>query len=344
MSTEAAAAGKRYKDKRAAERKRYYKVSYTYVRLSLSVLAAFCIILAVLLYRIQQYRIYEQSIGSEYNKLLAEYNALEEQAGALSERLNAVEDKNDSTEHTLNKQAAILNEQDAAFSHNLDEFQKKTEELQKKLDELEKAKEEIVGQLNGISYLPDITDLPLTQPVPMAVSYASDPVRLLSYRLDSLSANANMELTAYNELSDTVNKDKPILDDYPTVWPVKGPVTSGFGLRQMPLGGTGSEYHTGLDIAVPMYSDVKAAGGGYVKLAEYDGGYGYLVIIDHGMGIETYYGHNSRLLVQAGDKITRGQAIAKSGSTGNSTGPHVHYEVRVNGKAVNPINYVTLSD
>ena len=344
MSSEATAAAKPKKAKRAPERKKYIKIPYTYVKLLFSVLLAFCILLGVSFYRLEQYRVYEQTIDDEYNQLLSELNELEEQAHDLSVKLQAEQTKNDSREQTLNKQAVKINEQDSEFSHNIDEFQKKAEELQQKLDELEKAKEEIVEQLNEIPYLPGITSLTLTQPVPLAVSYSSNPVQLLCYKLDSLNANANIDLESYHELSETFNEVKPILNDYPSIWPVKGKVTSGYGVRQNPMGGSSSENHTGLDIAVPMYSDVKATGGGYVRLAEYDGGYGNLVIIDHGMGIETYYGHNSRLLVQAGDKITRGQVIAKSGSTGNSTGPHVHYEVRVNGKVQNPVKYVTLSD
>jgi murein DD-endopeptidase MepM/ murein hydrolase activator NlpD len=286
----------------------------------------------------------ERTKQSEYEELLVEYNRLETEANELLAKLNMVEYKNDSTQVTLNRQAAKLNEQDAKYSQELDEFTKKTEELQGQLEELEKAKQEIVNQLNEIPYLPGITNLTLEEPIPLAVSYSSDPIQLLSYKLDSMNDIANAELSSYQLLTDTFEEIKPILNNYPSIWPVKGKTTSGFGMRQNPMGGTSTEKHYGLDIAVPMYTDVKSTGGGTVTLAEYSGGYGYLVVIDHGMGMETYYGHNSELLVSVGNVVERGQAVAKSGSTGNSTGPHVHYEVRVNGKPVNPVNYVTLSD
>lgn len=113
-------------------------------------------------------------------------------------------------------------------------------------------------------------------------------------------------------------------------WPVRGPITSGFGSRW-------GSIHTGIDIAVPLGTSVKAARGGKVILAGWDAGYGYAVEIDHGNGLVTLYGHNSKLLVSVGDTVKAGDVIARSGSTGHSTGPHVHFEVRKSGKAVNPL-------
>ena len=127
---------------------------------------------------------------------------------------------------------------------------------------------------------------------------------------------------------------------YPTgnyIWPVYGSITSRFGYRYI----FGSySYHSGLDIAVPYGTSVKASDGGTVTFAGYKGSYGYLVIIDHGNGEQTYYGHNSQLLVSAGDKVYQGQVIAKAGSTGRSTGSHCHFEIRINGTAVNPSAYL----
>lgn len=127
---------------------------------------------------------------------------------------------------------------------------------------------------------------------------------------------------------------------YPTgnyIWPVYGNITSRFGYRYI----FGSySYHSGLDIAVPYGTSVKASDGGTVTFAGYKGSYGYLVIIDHGNGEKTYYGHNSKLLVSAGDKVYQGQTIAKAGSTGRSTGSHCHFEIRINGTAVNPSAYL----
>lgn len=127
---------------------------------------------------------------------------------------------------------------------------------------------------------------------------------------------------------------------YPTgsfIWPVSGRITSRFGWRTI----FGSySYHSGLDIGVPTGTSIKAADGGKVTYAGWRGAYGYLVVIDHLDGTETYYGHNSKLCVSAGDKVYQGQTIAKSGSSGRSTGPHCHFEVRKNGTRVNPIKYL----
>lgn len=127
---------------------------------------------------------------------------------------------------------------------------------------------------------------------------------------------------------------------YPTgnfSWPTYGRITSPFGYRYI----FGSySFHSGIDIAVSYGSTIKASDGGTVTFSGYKGSYGYLVIIDHGNGEQSYYGHNSQLLVSAGDKVYQGQAIARAGSTGRSTGTHCHFEIRINGTAVNPLPYL----
>ena len=117
-------------------------------------------------------------------------------------------------------------------------------------------------------------------------------------------------------------------------------VTSEFGYRSDPFTGQSSG-HTGIDIAVPMGTPVRAALPGVVTTATYNaGGYGYYVKIDHGSGMVTLYAHNSKLLVKAGDTVEAGDMVSLSGSTGRSTGPHLHFEVRVNGQQVNPRSYL----
>jgi murein DD-endopeptidase MepM/ murein hydrolase activator NlpD len=97
--------------------------------------------------------------------------------------------------------------------------------------------------------------------------------------------------------------------------------------------------HNGIDISAPSGTPILATGGGTVTFSGWQGAYGHKVIIDHGFGIRTVYAHNSRNLVSVGQVVERGDHIANVGSTGNSTGPHVHYEVLVNGTAVNPVNF-----
>jgi murein DD-endopeptidase MepM/ murein hydrolase activator NlpD len=118
-------------------------------------------------------------------------------------------------------------------------------------------------------------------------------------------------------------------------WPVTGTITSPFGWRSNPFGG-GPEFHQGLDIAAPMGTTVTAAAGGTVIMAQWYGGYGNYILIDHGAGFSTGYGHLSAMYVSSGQAVQRGQAIGAVGSTGQSTGPHLHFEVRIAGKPVDP--------
>lgn len=122
-------------------------------------------------------------------------------------------------------------------------------------------------------------------------------------------------------------------------WPVSGPITSPFGYRVHPIFGT-TIFHSGIDIGVPEGTVVHAADGGTVIEADWIEGYGYAVIIDHGNGLQTVYGHNSSLIVSAGQTVSKGQPIAYSGQTGYATGPHVHFEVRDNGSPVDPMGYL----
>jgi len=123
------------------------------------------------------------------------------------------------------------------------------------------------------------------------------------------------------------------------IWPVSGTVTSGFGGRSSP-GGVGSTYHEGLDIAVSEGTPIRAAKGGTVIMASYNGGYGNYTCIDHGSGLSTCYAHQSQLGVSSGQSVDQGQVIGYSGNTGASTGPHLHFEVRINGSAVDPMGYL----
>jgi len=123
------------------------------------------------------------------------------------------------------------------------------------------------------------------------------------------------------------------------MWPISGQVTSPFGWRTHPIFGT-ARYHSGIDIGADYGDPIVAADGGTVIYAGWMGGYGNAVIIDHGRGISTLYGHNSSLNVVEGQVVRKGQLIALAGSTGYSTGPHCHFEVRENGAPVDPGNYI----
>ena len=129
----------------------------------------------------------------------------------------------------------------------------------------------------------------------------------------------------------------------PTIWPVDGTLEGGFGGRRNPFGGPGYEFHTGQDIEAPIGAPVIAGARGEVSFVGWQNGYGQLVVIDHGGGLSTRYGHLSHIDVDLGQAVSRGQLIGKVGSTGRSTGPHLHYEVRINDQPVNPLQYLLSS-
>jgi murein DD-endopeptidase MepM/ murein hydrolase activator NlpD len=143
----------------------------------------------------------------------------------------------------------------------------------------------------------------------------------------------------FEEIRKYVRKKSTLLASRPTSWPVRGWISSDFGDRNSPL--TGKQgFHTGIDIANDMGSPIRATADGEVSFAGWEGGYGKLVVINHGNGYATYYGHLSEIKAAIGKQIKRGDVVGLMGATGNTTGPHLHYEVRVFGAAVNPAKFL----
>ena len=126
----------------------------------------------------------------------------------------------------------------------------------------------------------------------------------------------------------------------PSIWPVSGKLESGMGGRRNPFGGRGFEYHEGQDIDASYGTPVMVAASGTVTIAGRQRGYGNVIYVDHGAGLSTRYGHLSEIEVKVGQTVTRGQTIGLVGSTGRSTGPHLHYEVRINNQPVDPRQYL----
>ena len=167
----------------------------------------------------------------------------------------------------------------------------------------------------------------------------TDTPKVLLGRLDRLSAEATRQELSLQDLQAYFQDQKSLLASTPSVWPARGWVTSDFGQRLDPY--TADRVtHAGLDIAAPHGKEVSAPSDGTVVFAGLEGGYGNVLVIDHGYGIKTRYGHLSKILVKAGDRVKRGSAIANVGNTGRSTGPHLHYEVRVNGVPQNPRKFI----
>ena len=133
--------------------------------------------------------------------------------------------------------------------------------------------------------------------------------------------------------------DWTLLADAPSLWPLEGRVASSFGEREDPINGEGA-FHSGIDIDAPYGTPVRAAGDGDVTGATVGSGYGREVLLDHGHGLTTLYGHLSAVAVLPGEHVTRGQIIGYVGQTGRATGPHLHYEVRVHNVAVNPHKFL----
>jgi murein DD-endopeptidase MepM/ murein hydrolase activator NlpD len=129
----------------------------------------------------------------------------------------------------------------------------------------------------------------------------------------------------------------------PTVWPVDGKLESGFGGRRNPFGGPGYEFHAGQDIEAAWGTPVVSGASGKVAFTGWQNGYGQLVVVDHGGGLTTRYGHLSHIDVEVGQAVARAQFLGRVGSTGRSTGPHLHYEVRINDEPVNPLQYLLMN-
>ena len=161
----------------------------------------------------------------------------------------------------------------------------------------------------------------------------------LSSNIEIFDQQAKIQVISFQELDNFFKNQQSLLLATPSIWPSRGWVTSGFGYRKSPFTGL-RENHEGWDIGARSGSAIRSTADGLVVVEGREHGYGKMVEIDHGYGLVTRYGHNSKNLVKAGDRVKRGQIIALVGSTGRSTGPHLHYEVLLNGVPMNPKNYI----
>ena len=167
----------------------------------------------------------------------------------------------------------------------------------------------------------------------------NDSFAQLQTRIDQMRRDIYLRRESQEEIQGFLHDQRSMVGAKPSGWPVKGWLTSSFGMRKSPFTGK-RKMHEGYDIAARTGTPVYATADGVVSKAETVPGYGKLVVIEHGYGYRTYYGHNSKLHVRAGQRVTRGEKIAAVGNTGRSTGSHVHYEVRRNGVPVNPKKFI----
>jgi murein DD-endopeptidase MepM/ murein hydrolase activator NlpD len=158
--------------------------------------------------------------------------------------------------------------------------------------------------------------------------------------LDQMSTDTRVEELRQQDLLHAMRENRELLASTPSIWPVDGYLTSSFGQRVSPFGTGSSDFHKGLDIANRVGTSVKAPAKGVITFVGWDGGYGNCIVINHGNNITTRYAHLNSSAVKVGQKVQRGDKIGAVGNTGRSTGPHLHYEVRVGGVCVNPLRYI----
>ncbi len=161
---------------------------------------------------------------------------------------------------------------------------------------------------------------------------------------DSLDINILKEqvrntVATVKEISEFLNEQKDIFMATPRGWPVQGRITSKFGNRMHPVHGR-QEFHSAIDIAAPAGTPIMATADGVVSFSGWQGGYGNIIVIEHGFGYRTLYAHNKKNIVRVGQRIKRGDIIAHVGATGTATGPHISYEVWRHGKPINPIDFI----
>ena len=162
----------------------------------------------------------------------------------------------------------------------------------------------------------------------------------LGQEVDLMIRQARIQRQGYQAMLDTLASRKGMRSQIPSIRPIDvGWVSSRFGLRDDPFTGNG-RFHHGLDFAAPTGTEVRVTGDGVVTHVQHQRGLGKVIKIDHGNSVTTVYAHLNRQDVKKGDKVERGQVIGASGNTGRSTAPHLHYEIRVQGRAVNPVPYI----
>ena len=165
-------------------------------------------------------------------------------------------------------------------------------------------------------------------------------LRKMREYLDKLANATRLEEVNQQDLLRVLRERRDTLANMPSIWPLNGFVTSSFGMRASPFGGGNRRFHKGLDIVSRIGTPIVAPAQGEVTMSAPDGAYGNSVEINHGSGIVTKYAHMQRCAVQAGQWVKRGEIVGYVGMSGRTTGPHLHYEVRLNGVPVNPMRYI----
>ncbi|MES2892338.1 MAG: M23 family metallopeptidase [Bacteroidota bacterium] len=222
----------------------------------------------------------------------------------------------------------------------------KVQSLQRQMAELEKRDNEVYRSIFEANPLPDSARALLIEKKKELdkISVMSDDVlsRDIANSLNNISARVAYQVDSYKEIEKLINNQETKLSSIPAIQPVSNKdltrVASGYGFRIHPIYGI-PKMHNGLDFSATQGTPIYATGDGIVKVAEFGSGFGNNIVINHGYGYETLYGHLVRMKVRAGKRVKRGEIIGWVGSTGASTGPHCHYEVHINGRPVDPVYF-----
>jgi len=226
-----------------------------------------------------------------------------------------------------------LRRQQDTLKHNYEQLQSSVKDTNDRLTSLQSLATEVAMTYGFMRFRQ--SPFGVDEPSPAANAGFAQSVAQFNFLEKNVSAAAlptgSLQLLATPGLAD--------LTSTPTLWPVIGHLTGTFGERMDPFSGEGA-FHTGVDISSQYGDSVRVSADGVVIEADERAGYGRLVVVDHGFGVTTWYGHLSSFNVLVGEQLRRGDVIGNVGVSGRSTGPHVHYEVRINGAPVNPMRYL----
>lgn len=236
--------------------------------------------------------------------------------------------------NTLRKENTVQRFQLQAFSRNLDLLNREIDSLRNFDHKLR-----VMADLEETPGSDTLLGVGGPEKLSLPPAYQTDLAGRIVDDLNTLQQNTARQEISYQELIDFFSDQKSLLASTPSIWPVRGWVTSGFGKRIDPFTGY-PKMHEGLDIATHTGTPIIAPCDGIVTRAKRDYGYGKMLEINNGHGIVLRFGHNSKIIVKRGDRVKRGDLICYVGNTGRSTGPHLHYEVIVNGVPVNPKKYI----
>lgn len=245
-----------------------------------------------------------------------------------------------------------LQSENRRLRQDLQLYQNRMEALESSLDRIENfsARLKMITNLMDQDQLSSHIELPQPnaaqnlafasrEPAPL-VTGTQSPTSTEDTKFEKVSLKSLELEQSLHDLYELLSDQKSFLNALPTKKPADGYFTSGFGVRVSPLGDGAEKMHEGLDVANAVGTPIKAPAQATVVFAGRKSGYGQIVILDHGYGLETWYGHTSRIIVKPGQLVKRGQLIALIGNSGKSTGAHLHYEVRVHGIPVDPLAYI----